>query len=397
MPPLSGIRVVELGVMIAVPGASETLAGFGASVIKVEDTIRGDELRNYGSARGGMSAWFANVNAGKRSIAVDLTSTAGKEILWGILESADVFIQGFRSGVAGRLGFDFETVHARYPKIIYCSSTGFGESGPYADMPAYDPVIQALSGWAGLQSQDGQPVLHKAMVSDKTAASYNAKAILAALVQRGRTGKGCFIEASMLESNIMYNWPDAMMQCSLLSEDGQHSPNIFANYSLYRCRDGFVTVAAGTNKQWQAFCSALDSAELLEDDRLTTAKDRAANIDHFFDTIKAVTANFSVTDVVSRLRNADVPVAPVHQPEDVRDDPQVVARGFIEEKNHPHVGKFLGPKTPTSMFGEELALTPAPMLGEQTREILLELGYERDTVDALEQSGAILCPQNVQE
>ena len=392
MPPLEGIRVVELGVMIAVPGATGTLAGFGASVIKVEDTARGDELRNYGSSRGGMSAWFANVNAGKRSIAVDLTSAEGCDILWRLLEDADVFIQGFRSGVVARLGFDYETVSARLPRLIYCSSTGFGESGPYADLPAYDPVIQALSGWAGLQSDHGNPVLHKAMVSDKTAASYNTKAILAALVQRGRTGLGCFIEASMLESNIMFNWPDAMMQCSLVGEDGQHVPNIFANYRLYRCSDGFVTVATGTDKQWLAFCQALDADSLLEDNRLTTAADRALNMVHFFDTIESVTSRFSVQDVVTKLRAADVPVAPVHQPEEVENDPQVQARGFIEEHDHPVVGTFLGPKPPSSMFGESLDLSAAPMQGEQTREILQEIGYSQDLVAALEQKGTILCP-----
>lgn len=391
MAPLTGIKVIEMGVMIAVPGAAGSLAGLGASVIKVEDTRRGDELRNYGSSRGGMSTWFANVNAGKRSLSVDLTCESGASILWQLLADADVFIQGFRAGVVGRLGFDHKSVRERFPRLVYCSSTGFGETGPYADLPAYDPVIQALSGWAGFQTVGGNPSLHKAMVSDKTAAMYNTQAILAALVQRGRTGQGCYIEASMLESNIMFNWPDVMMQCSLEEEDGYHVPNIFANYRLYECNDGFVTIAVGNDKQWQAFCEALDASSLLEDQRLSSARDRAVNMAHFFDTQARVVASLKVTDVVTRLRSADVPVAPVHRPEEVRNDPQVHARNFIEEKRHPRLGRFVGAKPPVSMFHESIELSPAPMLGEQSREILLEQGFDGDTIDSLIEQGVINC------
>ena len=173
MLPLDGIKVIELGVMIAVPAATANLAGFGASVIKVEDTSAGDELRKYGSTRNGMSAWFANANSGKRSISVDLNTTEGKEILWDLLATADVFIQGFRTGVTEKLGFGYKEVSQKRPEIIYCSSTGFGESGPYSDLPAYDPIIQGLSGWAGIQIVNKGPTLHKTMVSDKTAAMYN--------------------------------------------------------------------------------------------------------------------------------------------------------------------------------------------------------------------------------
>ncbi len=377
--------------MIAVPGAVQMLTGLGASTIKVEDTKRGDELRSYGSSREGMSAWFANVNAGKRSIAVDLNTEEGKNILWKLLDEADVFIQGFRAGVVARLGFDYETVSSRLPKLIYCSSTGFGENGPYADLPAYDPLIQALSGWAGCQTVDGEPSLHKTMVSDKTAAMFNAQAILAALVQRGSTGKGCYIEASMLESNIMFNWPDVMMHCSLLEPDGNHVPNLFTSYRLYRCADGFVTLACGTDQQWQSFCGAFNAEQHLADERFVNAPTRSANIAAFFETLEQVVSTYSVETVVQRLREADVPVAPVHAPEEVADDPQVSARGFIEDKTHPRVGRFRGAKPPASMFGEDLALDPAPMRGEHTREILIEFGIDPASIDALSEAGVIDC------
>ncbi len=389
MAPLSGIKIVELGVMIAVPGASGTLAQLGASVIKVEDTNRGDELRNYGSSRNGMSAWFANANAGKRSISVDLATEEGQDILWQILDDADVFIQGFRAGVVGKFGFDYDAVAARCPRLIYCSSTGFGESGPYADQPAYDPIIQSLSGWAGFQMVDGAPTLHKAMVSDKTAASFNVQAILAALVQRGRTGEGCYIEASMLESNIMFNWPDVMMHCSLLEEDGNHMPNLFGGYRLYKCSDGYATIACGTDKQWQSYCEALEAQELASDERFLTATDRNANMGAFFDAIESVSMKFPVATVVDRCRKVGVPVAPVHQPEVVKDDEHVSARGFIEEREHPRVGRFLAAKPIVSMFKEDITLSAAPMRGEQSAEILSELGFEEDRINTLIEKGVI--------
>lgn len=391
MLPLNGINVVEMGVMIAVPGASATLVGLGANVIKVEDTRRGDELRSYGSTRGGMSGWFANVNAGKQSIAVDLQTESGKEIFWQLLEEADVLIQGFRAGVLGKLGFDYETVAARLPGLIYCSSTGFGETGPYADQPAFDPIVQALSGWAGIQQVDGNPTLHKTMVSDKTAAAYNAMAIMAALVQRGNTGKGCYIEASMLESNIMFNWPDVMMQCTLLDDDARHIPNIFSSYRLYECTDGWVTIACGTDQQWLSFCTATDRPECAEDPRFKTAADRGGNIAEFFNMTAELAAPFDSDTLVARLRAADVPVAPVHAPEAVKEDPHVQARGFIREVEHPVAGRFLSPQTPASMFGQANDPGPAPVHGEQTRSILENLGFDDEQIAKLQASGVIKC------
>ena len=387
MPPLEGIRVIELGVMIAVPAATSNLAGFGASVIKVEDTIAGDELRKYGSTRNGMSAWFANANSGKRSISIDLNTSEGKKILWDLLAKADVFIQGFRTGVTEKLGFGYKEVSEKHPELIYCSSTGFGETGPYSNLPAYDPVIQGLSGWAGIQLVDKDPTLHKTMVSDKTAAMYNTQAILAALVQRASTGKGCFIEASMLDSNIMFNWPDVMMQCSLLEEDSSNLPNVLESYRLYRCTDGFVTVSPGTDRQWNSFCDALGAAQQKVDEKLVTSKDRAKNIEYFFDTIAGVVSKFDRSTIVEKLREVGVPSGPVYLPEQVKDDPQVQARKTVRRYNHKIIGDFLGPKPLASMFGEAITLGDAPLQGEHTLEILSELGYaENVQKDLLEKS-----------
>ncbi|MBA58639.1 MAG: hypothetical protein CMQ40_05640 [Gammaproteobacteria bacterium] len=381
--------MVELGVMIAVPAATESLAGLGASVIKIEDTGSGDELRKYGSSRNGMSTWFANANSGKRSLSTDLTQKEGKEILWKLLEEADIFVQGFRTGVTEKLGFGYAQTSQRNPSLIYCSSTGFGETGPYRSLPAYDPIIQGLSGWAGIQKTESGPTLHKTMVSDKTAAMYNTQAILAALVQRARTGEGCFIEASMLDSNIMFNWPDVMMQCSLLEDDGHHLPNVLEGYRLYKCKDGYVTVSPGTDKQWEAFCNSLGASSELKDKKLRTSKDRAENIEYFFGKIASLVNQFEREWIVEKLREAGVPAGPVYSPEQVKEDPHVKARGVVVEKLHNKIGKFLGPSPPAKMFGVNLDLSDAPEQGQHTFEILRELGYDETSQAKMLKQGII--------
>ncbi len=193
----------------------------------------------------------------------------------------------------------------------------------------------------------------------------------------------------MLESNIMHNWPDVMMQCTLLDDDARHVPNIFASYQLYRSRTGWVTVACGTDRQWQSFCQALDGEAYAMDSRFLTAADRAAHIVDFFAAIGELTAKFDAETVVTRLRAADVPVAPVLAPEDVNLDEHIRAREFIETKEHPLAGTYLSPKPPAAMFGDNLNLAPAPAHGEQTAEILAELGYSDEAIDTLIADGIV--------
>ena len=387
--PLDGIRVIELGTMIAVPAATYQLAQFGAEVIKVEDVVTGDQLRVYGSNKNGMSAWYANANHGKRSVALDLKSDAGRDLLWRLIHSADVFIEGFRDGVVDALGFGYSAVADRRPDIIYCSSSGFGNTGPYAGQPAYDPLIQAIAGWAVLQGGADQPSLVRNMIADKVSAHANAESIMAALIRRLRTGEGAHIENSMLESNAQYIWSDGMMHCSLLDDDVTHLPNMLSLYRLYPCRDGHVSLAIGTDGQWRGFCEALEQPELAEDDRFATARARGPRLEEMFEIIARTTALFDRETVVERLRAAEVPVAPVNSPDAVVDDPQVVATDMIEEIEHPVAGRMLRPRSPVHRMGESLDLPPAPTHGQHTDEVLAELGLDGAAIAALREAGAI--------
>ncbi|MBQ73761.1 MAG: hypothetical protein CMQ20_01910 [Gammaproteobacteria bacterium] len=388
--PLEGIRIIELGQMIAVPAATQLLASYGAEIIKIENTGTGDELRFYSSNKGGISAMFAHANAGKRSIALDLKEEAGKKILWQLLETSDALIEGFRPGVLAKLGFGFDVVSSKCPSLVYCSSTGFGPTGPYRDLPVYDPLIQALSGWAGAQQVGDDPTLVRGFVADKVAATGNAQAVTAALVKSSRTGEGSHIQLGMLESNIAFNWTDVMMHCCLLDDDATHQSNILSSYRLFRAKDGWVSLAVSTDKQAKNFCEALDRQDVIDSGRFATAAQRGADIAGWFNTLQESIENSLLADLLDLLIKADVPVAPVLSPADVASNPQVAAAGFLEEKVHPLAGKIRGPRSAASSFGDQLTLCPAPSHGQDGRQLLDEMAYSPGEIDELAEKGIVL-------
>lgn len=384
--PLEGIRVLEIGVMIAVPAATHILASYGAEVIKVEDHTVGDTLRFFGSNKGGMSGWFVNANWGKRSIAIDIKSTTGQEVLRRLIKSADVLIEGFRTGVMDRLGFGYQDVRNLNEQIIYCSSSGFGATGPYAELPAYDPLIQALTGWAGVQAHDGKPTLVRAMAADKVGAYTNAQAIMAAIIKRERQGVGSHVTVSMLESNLAFVWPDVMMDHTLLDDDVTALPNVLSSYRLYSCSDGQVAIAAGTDQHWQSMCEAIDPSR-YGDERYHSAAGRGAHIGEWMDLCDEMVSLHTVEFVVSALRAKEVPVAPVLDPGDVYKDEQINATAMLPVSDHHIVGQIRHPRASAAFFGQSLKLADAPLHGEQTKEIMLELGFlEAEISQALKEN-----------
>ena len=386
--PLAGIRVLEMGQMIAVPAATQILASYGAEVIKIEDTAAGDGLRYYGSQKNGMSGWFANANWGKRAISLDIKTDGGKAVLWRLIESADVFVEGYRAGVMTRLGFGYEAARARNPKLVYCSSSGFGPTGPYADQPVYDPLIQSLTGWAGIQQQAGTPNLVRAMVADKVGAYTNAQAILAALVQRGMRGAGSHVQVNMLEANLAFVWSDVMMDCTLLDDDASHLPNVLRSYRLYGCSDGQVAIAPGNDKHWQSMCEAL-GPQYYEDERFHTFAGRGQYNKEWMDNVESMVSAHTVDEVVGRLRAADVPVAPVLDPHHVHEDPHILATGMLKQTDHPVAGRIRHPRPASSFFGVDEPLLASPSHGEHSKEILAELGFSEDQTNAFIDNGHV--------
>ena len=385
--PLAGIRVVEIATFIAAPGGTHLLASQGAEVIKVEDTVVGDPLRMFGSSRNGMSGWFANLNAGKRSLCMDIASEHGREVMADLLATADVFVQAYRPGVAERLGIGEADVRKRNPKIIYVSISGFGRDGPYSKRPAYDAVIQAWSGIAAVQGGDDEPQFVRSFIPDKVTSLTWTQAACAALFARERTGRGEHVELSLLDSAVSFMWPDAMMEHVVLADDADHRPNLLADYRLLGCRDGYVAVMPLTDGHWKGLADAFDRPDLLSDPRFAEAGPRAAHFGEMIDTLGEVVADVARDDVVERLIAADVPVAPALRPDEVANDAQVQHSGVIREVDHPIVGRIRQNRPAALIAGGVPELRPAVERGTDTDAILTELGRSTDAIAELRAAG----------
>ena len=377
--PLSGFRIVDLTENMAGPFATMILGDQGAEVIKVE-SLRGDQVRRTGSGSGGMAAYFANLNRSKRSISLDLLRPEGQEVLQRLFDQADVVIQAYRPQAAAKLRIDEPSVRTpARSKLVYAEIVGFGRTGPLAGRAVYDHVVQALSGFAALQTDPSteKPTLIRHGVIDKTTGHVAAQSITAALLRRARTGEGTSIAITMLDVALNFLWPDGMMTNTAASVEYVRAAA--ANtYRLTPTADGFISLMVLTDAQWAALHPALDLApadgrpqpEILREARQKLAQMPTA------DAIAALVAN-------------DVPCAPVVALEDLPSQPQVVANEALRVYQHPVLGPIRQPVPMPRMAGmDPAALRPAPRLGEHTREVLAQHGYGQAEIDQLIESGA---------
>src|SRR5689334_12630169 len=279
--PLHGYRIVDLTSNVAGPLATMILADQGADVIKVEAPDGGDATRAGADRRGGFSPSFLNNNRNKRSIVLDLKTAGGRDALLRLAAGADVFVQNFRPGVADRLGVGEEPVRAVAPKIVYVSISGFGEKGPYAEKPAYDPVIQGFSGLATVQagSDEARPRLLRTILPDKLTAITASQAITAALLARERTGQGQHVRLSMLEAVVAFLWASDMSGQTFVGDEPARQEPASPFDLIYETADGYMTVAALTDRQWAGLARVAGRAEWLEDERFKTPALRQKNID----------------------------------------------------------------------------------------------------------------------
>ncbi len=381
--------------MVAGPLAGTICADLGAEVIKIENPERGDRFRYLGDRVGGISAIWAAVNRGKRSVVIDLQRPEGIALFNTIVARADVFIQNFRPGVVERLGIDEPTMRAAHPDLVYVSVSGFGDTGPYIGQKSYDYVIQALSGMAALQADPatGEPALVRNIVVDKVTAMAAAQSILAALLARERGAGGQHVRLSMLDVALSFLWPDGMMQHTLLADDGRVTPgpHMAADYLMRSTADGeHIALLATSNSQFPGLCAALGTQHWLTDDRFSTLTAREANAGELNELIAAELLRHKGAEIVAVLHENDVPCALVNPVDRVHLDPQVLENAVLVEHERAWLGPVREPRPPAHFSATPTALgRHAPKLDEHTDEVLAEFGVSADAIADLRAAGTI--------
>ena len=391
--PLAGVRIVDCSAVISGPLATTLLADQGAEVVKVEPPGAGDVLRAVGSSRGGMSGLFHVANRGKRSIALNLASEAGREILRQLVARADVFVQNFRPGVVERMGIGYDDLRRIRAELVYVSISGFGRSGPYASQRVYDNVIQAFSGMAAVQREGADPRPLRQLACDKITALTAAQAISAALLARALGPGGRHVELSMLDASIAFLWPDAGADHTLLGEGVTRQPTIGSRYNLLRLADGWASLTVLTDAEFRGFCRAAGRPDLALDPRFESVAARLANLPALArlltSDIAEAMAKLSREEALARFSAEDVPCGVVRELDELHLDRQVATNRTFVEREHPLCGRLREPRPPARFGPEPLAPgAPAPALGEHTDAILRELGAG-ERIPALRAQGIV--------
>ncbi len=392
--PLEGVRVLDLTTSVAGPFCAEILAALGAGVVKVERPDAGDDARSWGPPFWkGESTMFLSVNAGKRSLAVSLSDPRGRDVVLRLAEHADVFLQSLRPKLAERLGLGPDAVRARNPRLVYCSIGAYGHTGPLAEEPGYDALMQAAG---GLISMTGEPGTAGARIGssliDLGTGVWSALGIVAALSQRETTGSGAVVETSLYETALAwigYHLAGYLADATVPRPQGTAFPMV-APYQVFRTRDGELMVAAGNDRLFAALCGVLEAPELVADARFRTNPDRVRNRAELVTLVAERLRERASADWLARLKEAGVPAAPVADVEDVVNAEQTRALAMLQPLEHARIADLRLPALPLSFDGERAThrLAP-PALGQHTAEVIGEAGYSEEEIAALARDGVI--------
>lgn len=392
--PLEGVRILELGQIIAGTYGGLMLSDLGAEVIKIE-TPEGDlgRIPSVGPYKG-QSALFLTLNRNKQSISINLKTEEGLKVFYDLVAGADVVIDNFRPGVLERLKIDYETLKAIKPDIVQCSITGFGATGEYKDAPALDIIIQAYAGYMAVTGEPGRPPVRTGIpIADLCGGIFSSQAILAALFDRQRTGEGRYIELSMFDGmlSLLIYMGTMWLSKGELAEPPGSGHMYSVPWQAFECADGYIVVATRQEVFWTRLCEALEAPELAADPRFALNPDRVENREVLVPILEDIFAQRPVGEWLERFRAGDIPAAPVNNLDGVFNEPPVADRDMIVEYDHPQVGKVRLPGNPIKMTGMEGTISkPAPMLGEHTDEVLSGLlGLDAAAIAALRASGAV--------
>jgi crotonobetainyl-CoA:carnitine CoA-transferase CaiB-like acyl-CoA transferase len=385
--PLTGLRVLELARILAGPWAGQILADLGADVVKVERSKTGDDTRAWGppfveATDGGhlSAAYFHSTNRGKRSIEADFETEAGKRIVRKLAARSDVLIENFKVGGLAKFGLDYKSLEPQCPRLIYCSVTGFGQDGPYAPRAGYDLMAQGMGGAMSLTgTADGEPTRSGIPISDVFTGVYATVGILAALAQRERTGKGCLVDAALVDSTVgvlAFQGLNYLVSGAVPKRIGNTHPNIVP-YQVFKAADGHIIIATGNDGQYVKLCEVLGAPELGKDPAYIDNKARLGKRAELVGKLSALIEKRQSTDLLAKLEAVGVPAGPINNLQQVFDDPHVKYRGMRVDvpSTFAKAGTIPGVRTPLMMDGKPTAAErPAPRLGEHTAEILKEIG-----------------------
>jgi crotonobetainyl-CoA:carnitine CoA-transferase CaiB-like acyl-CoA transferase len=390
--PLKGFRIVDLTAYVTGPLATMILADQGADVIKVEPPGHGDVWRYVGTARGGMSVMFASCNRSKRSIVLNLKDPRGRALLERLVGRADVLVQNFRPGVVERLGIDEARMREVKSDLIYVSVTAFGHQGPYAQRPAFDPVVQAISGTASVQAdpETGTPHLVQQALCDKVASQSIAQSITAALLARERDAGGQHVRVAMLDAAIAFLWLDGMANYTILEDDVPIHPPASLALRTFATLDGHITFAPITDAQAHGAMRALGREDLIDDPRFTHLEGRSRHSREFLGLCSAELQKLTTDQAVDRLAAEQVPCGPVVALDAIHEHPQVIANGTLVETEHPQMGRLREPRPPARFAATPAEIRcPAPTLGQHTDEVLAEIGVAPLEIEDLRGKGVV--------
>lgn len=399
---LDGIRVLDLTRAMAGPYCTMMLGDLGADVIKVERPVVGDESRGWGppfvgepySKYPGESAYFISVNRNKRSITVNFKSGEGLNILQRLAEMSDVLVENFRTGVLDKLGLGVAELRSKNPRLVYCSISGYGRTGPFAERPGYDVIIQAEGGMMGITGPvEGPPYRVGVPIVDITAGMFASTAILAALRVCDQTGEGQHIDISLLDAQVALLTNTAANYLVGGKEHrrlGNAHPNI-APYEAFQAKDRWFVLGAANEKQWETLCNVIDQPSLINDQRFATNGYRVANRTELNQTLNDIFSTRDAQEWLSEFRNAGLPCGPINTVPDVFDHPQAQSRNLAQEIDHTTIGSvqvtgfpYKLSETPAQMY------RPPPLLGEHTQEVLVELlGCSADDYSNYKEQGIV--------
>lgn len=391
---LDGIKVLDLSRTLAGPFCTMMLGDMGADIIKVEQPGTGDETRSFTPpAWDGQSCYYLSSNRNKRSITIDIKSDAGKEIIYKLAQDADVFVENFRTGAMDKLGFGYEELKKINPRLIYCSISGFGRTGPEKDRPGYDLLLQGYSGLMSITGEpDGGPAKVGTSTVDLNTGMFAAFGITTAIIAREKTGKGQFIDASLLDSQVaLLNFlgTNYLANGETAKRYGSGHPSVVP-YQAFQAKDKEVIIAAANNRLWEKCCLGFGWQDLLEDPRFETNDERVANRLDLIRTMNERLAQLESKEIIALMDTAGVPCGPINTVAQAMSDPQVLARDMVLDVPHPTVRDLKVPGFPIKFSETPAQLrTHPPLLGEHTQEILQELGYTQTEIEAMKQGNKI--------